>query len=65
VKIPIFNLKRRRFCVKKKKRRDQATRRLVTVHHLPREAVSVAVLQAHLMPRLAPKIDKSCTKMAT
>ena len=41
------------------------TRRPVTVHHLPREAVRVAVLQVHLMPRLCPKIDKSCTKMAT
>jgi hypothetical protein len=39
------------------KKKDQATRRLVTVHHLPREVVRVEVLQAHLMPRLAPKIN--------
>ena len=50
------------FCVKKK---DQATRRLVTIHHLPREAVRVGILQLHLMPRLSPKIDNACTKMAT
>ena len=38
-KIPNFNPKQHRFCVKKKQKRerDQATRRLVTIHHLPRE----------------------------
>jgi hypothetical protein len=48
-----------------KKGRDQATRRLVTVHHLPRKAGRVAALQAHLMPRLAPKFDNACTNMST
>ena len=38
---------------------------MVTVHHLPREVVRVAHLQAHLMPRLFPKMDNACTKMAT
>jgi hypothetical protein len=47
------------------KKKDQATRRLVNVHHFPREAVRVAILQLHLMPHLSPKIDNACTKMTT
>jgi len=64
-KIPNFLSKTAPFCIKKKKERNQATRRLVTVHLLPRRAARVVDFQAHFLPRLAPKSDNVCTNMST
>jgi len=66
-KTPLFNPKRRRFGILKKK--DQTTRCVVTVHCLsrfcPKITAQGGTFKVHLMPHMSTKIDNTCIKMVT
>jgi hypothetical protein len=52
-----------------KKKKDQTTRRVVTVHCLsrfyPKITAHGATFKVHLIPHMCTKIDNTCIKMVT